>query len=484
MRLRIFVLLVFSAIASAQNLRVTAGAVDDQVFQRDANGSASIRLSGTADAADGKAVEARLSRKAIALTGWDQVATISGGHWSGEVRNVPTGGPYRVEFRIPGANAATAVKDLLVGDLWVLAGQSNMEGVGDLVDTEMPNELVHNFDMADNWMVAEDPLHSLPGAADRVHWRRNANREPERLEGQDLRDFIRARKKGAGLGLPFAVEMVRRTSVPIGLLSCAHGGTSMDQWDPALKYKEGDSLYGSMVRRFRAAGGRVTGLLWYQGESDANPKAAPEFQQKFERFVARVREDFGHPGLPFYYVQIGRHVNDQNQAEWNFVQEAQRLAEATIPKSGMISAIHVSLDDGIHVSTQDHKRLGKAMANLACHDLFPNIAQCRDLKRGPRPASSTFGDGIVRVAFSGVNGRLRAEGRISGFSIHSSDGKPLPVIFKARVDPVDPSAVLLSIGGKLPEGATLRYGFGKDPYCNLTDEADLAVPVFGPMVIR
>jgi hypothetical protein len=40
----------------------------------------------------------RLSRKAIALTGWDQVATISGGHWSGEVRNVPTGGPYR--FRI------------------------------------------------------------------------------------------------------------------------------------------------------------------------------------------------------------------------------------------------------------------------------------------------------------------------------------------------------------------------------------------------
>ena len=334
MLLRIFVLLVFSAIASAQNLRVTAGAVDDQVFQRDANGSASIRLSGAADAADGKAVEARLSRKAIALTGWDQVATISGGHWSGEVRNVPTGGPYRVEFRIPGTNAATAVNDLLVGDLWVLAGQSNMEGVGDLVDTEMPNELVHNFDMADNWMVAEDPLHSLPGAADRVHWRRNANREPERLEGQALRDFIRARKKGAGLGLPFAVEMVRRTSVPIGLLSCAHGGTSMDQWDPALKDKEGDSLYGSMVRRFRAAGGRVTGLLWYQGESDANPKAAPEFQQKFERFVARVREDFGQPGLPFYYVQIGRHVNDQNQAEWNLVarnSEIRRNLPAAFP---------------------------------------------------------------------------------------------------------------------------------------------------------
>jgi Carbohydrate esterase, sialic acid-specific acetylesterase len=134
---------------------------------------------------------------------------------------------YRVEFRIPGTNAATAVNDLLVGDLWVLAGQSNMEGVGDLVDTEMPNELVHNFDMADNWMVAEDPLHSLPGAADRVHWRRNANREPERLEGQALRDFIRARKKGAGLGLPFAVGMIRRTSVPS---DCFPARTAAPPW--------------------------------------------------------------------------------------------------------------------------------------------------------------------------------------------------------------------------------------------------------------
>src|SRR5260370_1585802 len=114
MLLRFFILLLFSATASAQTLRVTAGAVDDQVFQRDANGSASIRLSGAADAADGKAVEARLSRKAIALTGWNQIATISGGHWSREVRNVPTGGPYRVEFRIPRANPANALHEPLL----------------------------------------------------------------------------------------------------------------------------------------------------------------------------------------------------------------------------------------------------------------------------------------------------------------------------------------------------------------------------------
>jgi len=58
------------------------------------------------------------------------------------------------------------------------------------------------------------------------------------------------------------------------------------------------------------------------------------------------------------------------------------------------------------------------------------------------------------------------------------------VIYKARVDPADSSVVLLSIGGKLPEGAKLHYGYGKDPYCNLRDAADMAAPVFGPMTIE
>ncbi len=354
----------------------------------------------------------------------------------------------------------------------MLAGQSNMEGVGDLANVEMPHELVHSFDMTDEWIVAEEPLHTLPSAIDPVH--QEIRKLPERLSGEKLRQFISARKKGAGLGLPFAVEMVRRTGVPVGLIPSAHGGTSMDQWDPELKSKGGHSLYGGMLRRFHAAGSKITGVLWYQGESDANPKASPLFQAKFERFVQLLREDFSQPDLPFYYVQIGRHVNAQNLAEWNLVQEMQRKAESTIPHSGMAAAVDFSLDDGIHVSTQDHKRLGRRLANLA-------LGQA---KRGPRPVSATFRDSIVRVEFADVNGRLRSDGRLSGFSIHGPDGAPLPLIFKMRLDPADPNAALLNIGGKLPPGATLRYGFGKDPYCNLRDEQDMAAPVFGPMAIE
>ncbi|MGH9674545.1 MAG: hypothetical protein ACRD44_15305, partial [Bryobacteraceae bacterium] len=161
-----------------------------------------------------------------------------------------------------------------------------------------------------------------------------------------------------------------------------------------------------------------------------------------------------------------------------------RKAESAVPRSGMIAAIDTDLDDGIHVGVQDLKRLGRRLANLACHDLFPAVASCAGYKRGPRPALATFTAGTVRVEFNEVNGRLLSRGLISGFTIHGADGAPLPLIYKTRVDPANTSHVLLSIGGKLPEGATLRYGYGRNPYANLHDQADMAVPVFGPIPIQ
>ena len=68
---------------------------------------------------------------------------------------------------------------------------------------------------------------------------------------------------------------------------------------------------------------------------------------------------------------------------------------------------------------------------------------------------------------------------MAGFSIHDSLTAPeIPMIYRSRVDPAEASTVLLYVQGKLPQNAILWYGFGKDPYCNVRDAADLAVPVF------
>jgi sialate O-acetylesterase len=470
--------LVFCLAAYPQEVRIASGLADHQVIQRGPDGTGSVRLSGPAP---GGAVEVRYVPEGGVPGRWTTLASAQNGRFSGDFKGIPAGGPYTIEVRAGGATAA--MNDVFVGDLWILAGQSNMEGVGDLVDVEKPDPMVHTFDMFDHWDIAKEPLHNLPGAVDRVHWRKNAQGEPERLTGDALAKFNENRKKGAGLGLPFAVEMVRRTGIPVGLAPCAHGGTSMDQWSPALKDKGGDSLYGAMLRRFQAVGGRVTGVLWYQGESDANPKAAPLFAEKFEKLISSVREDFGQKDLPFYFVQIGRHVDKSNIAEWNAVQEYQRLAERNIPHSGMVAAIDVALDDGIHVSTQDQKRVGRRLAILATRDLFANVSYYGRQTSGPRPASATFSSGILTLTFDGVNGRLQSAGRISGFTIHDAAGAPVPMIYKARFDPAQGNVVYLHLGGKLPEGATLRYGFGKDPYCNVTDSMDMGLPVFGPMAI-
>ena len=471
--------LVCCSLAAAQELRIAGGLVSQQVLQRDSANKASVKVIGSADLLDGKPVDARITAGRRVVENWLPVGKVENSAWTADLKGIPMGGPYKIELR-SGTAPISAIDDVLVGDLWVLAGQSNMEGVGDLVDVQPSDPKVRSFDLNDEWIIAKDPLHSLRSAVDRVHWAKNAAGEPFRMEGETLARYNQARKKGAGPGLPFAVEMVKKTGVPIGLIPCAHGGTSMSQWDPALRDQGADSLYGSMLRRVQAVGGKVAGVLWYQGESDANPKAAPLFAEKFTAFVAAIRTDFAQPDLPFYYVQLGRNISVTNHVEWNQIQEAQRLAETAIPHSGMVAAVNTTIDDGVHVGAADHKRLGKQLSILALGSL----------KRGPRPVSAKVEPGIhpntsfLRVTFSDVNGKLESEGRISGFSIRNPLGEAWTGVFKIIPAPDDPSAVLLVFAGKLPEGAVLHYGFGKDPYCNLRDSAGMDAPVFGPMAIQ
>ena len=77
---------------------------------------------------------------------------------------------------------------------------------------------------------------------------------------------------------------------------------------------------------------------------------------------------------------------------------------------------------------------------------------------------------------------LRPERHIAGFSIRKEDGTPIPSIFEAAVGKAR-DTVVLKLTGPVPAKAYLWYGYGLDPYCNLTDGADMAVPVFGPIAL-
>lgn len=476
----------FTVRPSTQALFVTHGVEPYRVYQRDEKGVATLKFGGVC--LDDGTIEARLrsGRRTVPGFDWRRVGESTGGHWEASLSGVPTGGEYTVEVRrrdaLGGVASHTEVANILVGDIWILAGQSNMEGVGNLVDVEEPSPLVHVYTMAHRWELAKEPLHWLIDSPDPIHsgpWLRDLDEAGRRRVRSEQR---RRRTKGAGVGLPFAKEMVRRTGVPVGLVASAHGGTSMQQWDPSGRDRGGETLYGSMLKQVRNAGGKVKGVLWYQGESDANPQAAELFADRFEGLVSAFRSDLGDEALPFYYVQIGRFVTERpTSAAWDRVQELQRLAESRIPGVAMVSVIDLPLDDLIHVGTPGLKRAGVRLAKIAARECFGATG----LQRGPRPEAVKIAAGgrQVRVTYSGVNGRLGPAQNIKGFSIQLADGKEFPVIFNARVDP-DGRTVVLECQRPVPEGATLWYGRGLDPVCDLVDDEDMAAPVFGPLSIE
>ncbi|HOL21126.1 MAG TPA: sialate O-acetylesterase [Candidatus Hydrogenedens sp.] len=441
-----------------------------------------VEVSGTCS---GKGtIEVQVTGIGYVIIPWKAIGSTDGSGWKAVLNDIPVGGPYRVDFQVKNdageVTESTSILDILVGDLWIMAGQSNMYGVGNLVDTEEPHPLVHLYSMAYKWRIAKDPLHVLAESPDPVHYGRLKATEEERPK--KIYEAYTA-TKGAGLGLPFALEMVRRTGRPIGLIASAHGGTSMTEWDPSLRDKGGESLYGSMYKQVQAVGGKVRGVLWYQGESDAGKDPQPLYKERMQKLVEAIRKDFADPQLPFYYVQIGRFVNENpDPTFWNKLQNDQLELEKELQPGGMVASIDLSLDDLIHAGTQGLKILGYRLANLVERDLFKG-----KVVSGPRPEkverlNSPYGPQI-KVTFSNVNGKLLSAGRPSGFTISSAPDAPnLPVIYKITFPDDEPDAVILWLT-KMPEQAFLWYGRGFDPYCNIIDEANMAVPVFGPIQI-
>jgi type 1 glutamine amidotransferase len=440
----------------------------------------------------------------------------------GKLVGVPVGGPYTVTCRIEkDGTVYSATSGLFfVGDLWVLAGQSNMEGVGNLLDVTPPHAKVMLLGMDGKWAQAEEPLHWLVDSPDPVH-----SGDPK-TQAERSASTHKTRTKGAGLGLPFAVALTEATGIPIGLVATAHGGTSMGQWDPAKKEQGGNSLYGSMLRSIQLAGGKVKGVLWYQGESDAMGSAETwkAYGKVFSNFIGSVRQDLGQSELPFYFVQLGRFVNGSDPQGWNSVRDTQRLLPERIPNTAVISVVDLELDDGIHVGTQGLKVAGQRLARIAERELFGKVgATTPTLDRVNKSGARTlvvkfkgvnmgtpntrmgagggtggmmgFGGGMGMSRAGGMaqptgssgssesNGLgLKPEHHIAGFSIHSEDGTNVPLIYEASIGTAR-DTVILELNSPVPPKSSLYYGYGLDPYCNLTDGLDMGVAAFGPIAL-
>lgn len=369
-------------------------------------------------------------------------------------------------------------------ELWILAGQSNMEGCGALAESLAPDPRVFCFTSHWKWENARDPLHDLLHSTESVDWQLRLSMMPAEAprDEKSVRAYWKERcfGIGAGLGIAFGKTLANATSRRIGLVSCAHGGTSMEQWSEEKKSLGRMSLYGAMLERVKASGGTPRGILWYQGESDTSPENVERYEARFIKWVAAVRKDLGVPNLPVIAVQLGNVIDPGRPSlPWERMREVQLGLEKKISHHAVTTAVDLGLNDIIHIDAPGLIRLGGRMARLAL-----SLGGDKKIKRGPRlekisAGKNRLGYGEICLRFSGVQGKFLPEQGVHGFVLANAEGAPHPkrAVFQARRGAAA-NEILLRTSTPCEAGDRIFYGRGLSPICNVVDEADMALPAF------
>ena len=460
-------------------VEILSGLMDHQVLQRNKKNLSETIITGRCSCAGELQIRVTKNKKTLPGSNWKPLVQIKAGDFTAKVTGIPVGGPYRISLRLVGTDGKAVgqfqADDVLVGDVWILGGQSNMEGIGLLKDAAKPHPLVRAFYMDDRWEPAQDPIHKLCDAVDPVHTDLNGGTR-----------IIREKVVGTGPGVAFGQKLLQLSGVPQGLISCGHGGTSMAQWDPDLKNLSGKSLYGATLRRFHKNGGKVAGVVWYQGCSDANDDAHKLYTDRMKKLVSSFRSDFSDSKLPFVMVQIAGYFPGQVECEtnrmWISIQDQQRRLPEVIDRLLTVPAIDLALDDGIHISGVDQQRLGRRLAQAAWTLMKGKKAQKPPITLKSIKAVTNRRNGCINIeaTFGNVEGSLRASGKPTGFSLLNAEHQELHSIY--RIDLKDNKAILQTGLGPDYDLASISecYGYGVYAYCNITDQADRSLPVFAP----
>lgn len=434
------------------------GIKDGAVLQRGADNSCNIMIYGISDARckygmdrpDLSAKVQSISQDAVCITG------------------IPVGGPYHVSVN------DMVFKDIYVGDVWLLAGQSNMEGNGVYRsgDTQPMSDEIRAYCLDGKWKMAAHPTHLPTRARDNIH----------RLDTEEaIKEW---QYKGVGPGIAFAEKMKELTGVPQGIICCAKGGSTLEQWSPAGRDEAGDSLYGSLLLSLKDTGSRVAGLFWSQGCSEGmsgNKDIADYYTNATTAVFSAIRKDLDDQ-IPIVQMQLCRiygldpHVVGES---FTAVREAQRTISERIEKILTVPTVHLRLDDIVHLSADSQDILGtqaaEAMYLLAFGEkagLMPPIEYS-----GYRiDADKNTGNAVITVKYKNVYGGLKADVRPLGFSVSDEALKVKNNrIFDAAI--LEDSIILrLAAAPEQITGLSLGYGCGAAPDCNVTDAAGRSLP--------
>ncbi|MCX6858410.1 MAG: hypothetical protein NTV80_26325 [Verrucomicrobia bacterium] len=298
MKLALFLCLPF--LASAAEIALTSP-LDHQVIQRHSRTEGTVLISGSQSGLD--AGKAKFEAKIGAKGNWQTLnVQIEKEQFSASM-TAPTGGWHRVEVRamLDGqAVAAAAVDHVGIGEVFVVAGQSNSANHGEEKQTTQTRR-VAAFD-GTKWQIADDPQ---PGASVRM-----------------------------GSFMPtLGDSLVKHFDVPVGFVACGIGATSVREWLPKGatfpnpptiesrvtqlpngQWASNGAAYDSFIARMKPLGHHgFRAVLWHQGESDANQKDTTRtltgrlYRESLEKIIRESRRDTGFEA-PWFVAQASYHV--------------------------------------------------------------------------------------------------------------------------------------------------------------------------------
>ncbi len=406
----------------------------------------------------------------LKITGtWSKTDTVTtkvanNGKWITKIRTGEAGGPYMLSVI---GSSRVDVNNVLLGEVWLCSGQSNMEWSinakvfkGDEEAAAANNANIRFFDIPH--MGADNPQEDV-----KASW--------TVCNPQTVRTT-------SAVGYFFAKEIQKNLNVPVGIINSSWGGTPAEVWipkeavenDPVLKanaYTDkfdwwpgvAGTTYNGMIAPLKPYG--IAGALWYQGES--NVGKAKTYSQLMQTLINSWRSDFGKE-FPFYYVQIAPYTYGEGSKS-QLLREQQAKLLDMLPKTGMV-VISDLVDDIKDIHPKNKIDVGKRLANLAMAETYGKTVGAY---KSPMYKSMKAENGKVKLTFDNAATGFKAKNKtISGFKIAGDDKN----FVDAKAEVKGNTIVVSSPQVKNP--SAVRFGFDNTSMADIFGKEGLPVAPF------
>jgi len=362
------------------------------------------------------------------------------------------------EMTIRQADETLSIKDILVGEIWICGGQSNMEYTVANADGG-PEAIAASSNDQIRLMTIPHGGAPRPESDVKARW--------QRAEPDVVRYF-------SAVGYFFGRKLQRDRLTPVGLISSNVGGSPIERWipraaidaDPELKALEAGDLYNHMIAPL--APGAIRGFLWYQGE--ANRTRPKQYGKLLPALIHGWREAFAAPEAAFLIVQIPpflKIVTEPQESKLAELREAQLRVSQSTPHCALVVTTDVGDPNDVHPRQKIPvaERLEVAARAVAYGETIEYS--------GPIYERLAWSGSQAIVSFTHVGDGLLTKGdALVGFTIAGEDRKFYNA--KARIE----GATVVVWSEEVPKPVAVRYGWADCPVVNLWNKQDLPASPF------